>query len=82
MYGGFTFSTIAAGSSHTCGLTTDGTGLCWGFNGQGQLGDGTTTDRGSPTVVGGGISFQAIGAGDSWSCGLSKTGQAYCWSNT
>ena len=42
---------IAAGFSHTCALRSTGTILCWGFNGQGQLGDGTTTDRLTPVPV-------------------------------
>ncbi|HUK95678.1 MAG TPA: PASTA domain-containing protein [Gaiellaceae bacterium] len=44
-------ATIAAGFSHTCALRTTGTILCWGYNGQGQLGDGTTTDRLTPVPV-------------------------------
>ncbi len=42
---------IAVGNSHTCALKTDGTVLCWGWNGQGQLGDGTTINHASPTPV-------------------------------
>jgi alpha-tubulin suppressor-like RCC1 family protein len=42
---------IAAGWWHTCALTTGGRVLCWGYNGNGGLGDGTTTDRHSPVTV-------------------------------
>jgi alpha-tubulin suppressor-like RCC1 family protein len=38
---------------HTCALTTDGTAKCWGYNGYGQLGDASTTQRVSPTNIGG-----------------------------
>jgi alpha-tubulin suppressor-like RCC1 family protein len=41
----------ARGNGHTCARRTDGTLHCWGFNGSGQLGDGTTDDRTAPTPV-------------------------------
>lgn len=43
---------IAVGEAHTCGLrTADSSVVCWGANDHGQLGDGTTTPRPSPTPV-------------------------------
>jgi alpha-tubulin suppressor-like RCC1 family protein len=51
--GGLEFRQVRAGNSHTCGVTTN-QALCWSFNGFGQLGDGTTTDRLVPTPVAGG----------------------------
>ena len=42
---------ITAGAKFTCATKTDGTVWCWGENGNGQLGDGTTTDSSSPTRV-------------------------------
>ena len=45
-------SKIAAGSSHTVALKSDGTRVyAWGYNGNGQLGDGTTTQRTTPVLV-------------------------------
>jgi alpha-tubulin suppressor-like RCC1 family protein len=49
--GGLRFQTISAGGAHTCGLTTDSRVFCWGSNSDGQLGDGTTTDRAAPVQV-------------------------------
>lgn len=42
---------VMAGSRHSVALKDDGTVWAWGSNGSGQLGDGTTTDRRTPTLV-------------------------------
>jgi alpha-tubulin suppressor-like RCC1 family protein len=42
---------FALGLSHSCVLLGDGTPACWGGNGDGQLGDGTMTDRDQATPV-------------------------------
>lgn len=71
---------VGAGN-HTCGVRFDGLGYCWGFNGAGELGDGTYTDRYEPTTVAGGLTFETIRAGGNHSCGLTTDGKAYCWGN-
>jgi alpha-tubulin suppressor-like RCC1 family protein len=48
---------ISTGGLHTCAITVAGAGLCWGYNVSGQLGDGTTTTTGTPTIVQGGLTF-------------------------
>lgn len=70
---------ISAGTGFTCGLTETGTAYCWGENASGELGDGTTTDRLTPTPVGGGLTFASVSAGGSHACGLRADGTAYCW---
>lgn len=42
---------IFAGLYHTCALFEGGDFKCWGLNSDGQLGDGTTTDRNQPVSV-------------------------------
>ena len=52
--GGLRFKAVKAGTAHTCGVTTAGRAYCWGWNGQGQLGDGRTgTGSAVPVPVGG-----------------------------
>lgn len=42
---------VGVGSGHACARLEDGTVHCWGVNDNGQLGDGTTKDRGTPAPV-------------------------------
>lgn len=70
---------LAVGVSHTCSLDAEGVAFCWGANESGQVGDGTRTDRGEPTRVGGGVPFQLLAAGLSHTCGLDGRGVAHCW---
>jgi alpha-tubulin suppressor-like RCC1 family protein len=73
------FSQISAGKWHTCGVTTDKRAYCWGDNLNGQLGDGTTTDRARPTPVATSLQFILVSAGGSYSCGITTENRAYCW---
>ncbi|HEY0023864.1 MAG TPA: Ig-like domain-containing protein [Longimicrobium sp.] len=77
--GGLAFTRISAGPAHTCGLTAGGAAYCWGRNGSGQLGNGTTTQADAPEAVLGGHAFVEISAGASHTCARTAAGAAYCW---
>jgi alpha-tubulin suppressor-like RCC1 family protein len=54
---------IGSGLFHSLALKNDGTVWAWGFNGTGQLGDGTTTQRNTPVQVSGLSGVQDIAGG-------------------
>ena len=79
--GGVTFTRLALGALHTCGLTAAGNAYCWGWDQAGQLGDGSSTSMSLMVAVHmpSGVHFAAIGAGSAHTCGLTSAGAAYCW---
>ncbi len=85
-----TATAIAAGYDHTCAVTNRGGVKCWGNNGDGQLGDGTTTKRLIPVdVVGLTSGVVAVDVSrtklywphysESYSCILLTNGGVKCW---
>jgi len=71
---------IAAWNDHTCALTTSGGVKCWGRNLDGELGDGTLTNRNSPVDVAsltGGVTI--IDAGTYFTCAVTVAGAVKCW---
>ena len=60
------FTTVDAGDSHTCGMTTDESVVCWGHNDYGQ----STPPSGT---------FSQVSAGGWHSCGVKIDGSVVCW---
>jgi alpha-tubulin suppressor-like RCC1 family protein len=74
-------TSVSAGYYHSCALLSNGTVKCWGFNADGELGDGDTTDKPTPqTVVGltGVVALTTEGTAGH-TCALLKGGTMECW---
>lgn len=71
---------IAVGGNHACALLGGGAVKCWGYNGAGQLGDGTKQSRLQPVAVSGlSGGVEAIAAGRNHTCVLLESGDVECW---
>jgi alpha-tubulin suppressor-like RCC1 family protein len=79
---------VEGGGAHTCLLLTNGGVKCWGLNGNGELGDGTTTPNSGPTpyskpspvdVFGLSSGVEQISVGNQHTCALLASGNLKCW---
>lgn len=78
--GGGTWKSVSAGSFSTCGIKTDDTLWCWGYNTWGGVGDGTTTSpRTSPTAVSGGGAWKSVSTSGYSACGIKNDDTLRCW---
>lgn len=75
-------STIAVGSRSACAVLTTGRVLCWGYNGNGQLGTGDTAQLNAPSTP---VQFPdfyapvAIAMGDAHACAVDAERLVVCW---
>ncbi|MBK8998449.1 MAG: hypothetical protein IPM35_22240 [Myxococcales bacterium] len=74
-----------ASAHHTCAVTRDARVHCWGFNGEGELGQGKVTGLEEdpadllPRSVSGLEPVREVAAGNGFSCALLESGSARCW---
>jgi len=86
---GRTATAIAGGGEHYCAILDNASIKCWGWNNKGQLGIGSTDDRGdgademgdslSSIDLGTGRTATAISAGGSHSCAILDNAAVKCW---
>jgi alpha-tubulin suppressor-like RCC1 family protein len=83
---------VGAGTAHSCALTNDGSVYCWGWDGDGQIGNGAVTgDKYTPVRV---VAGEAIGVDSDGvnltnirqlevagyqTCAVSYQDYLYCW---
>lgn len=70
---------VDAGAFHSLGLDKDGHVWAWGLNDQGQLGDGSTTNRNVPFQIPNFDGVIAIDAGIDGSVALKQDGTVWQW---
>jgi len=76
---GTLWESVSAGSNHTAAIRTDGSLWAWGFNGQGRLGDGTTTQRITPVRIGADNDWASVSAGNAHTAAVRTGGTLWTW---
>lgn len=64
---------------HACAVLATGSVVCWGYNGQGQLGNGTTTSSSVPVAVAGITTAVSVAAAGGATCALLADHTVRCW---
>ena len=80
---GVAVTSIDAGATHACAVTSIGT-QCWGEGNSGQLGDGRSSSLGginapAPVNVITNATYTQVSAGRTHSCALTTDGLVQCW---
>ena len=61
-----------------CAVAANGSAFCWGYNGQGQFGNGTFESSPTPVAALTGHTLARIVVGDAHTCGLEPAGAVFC----
>ena len=71
---------VSCGYRFTAAIKTDGTLWTWGDNGQGRLGDNTTTQRNTPvTTFSGGTNWKQVACGFNFTAAIKTDGTLWSW---
>lgn len=83
--GGHTFTDLVAGGAHchgaTCGVTTDGTVMCWGKNYQRNIGTSSDLRWLEPTPLVGDPGLVSVMVGPQMVCGFTADDEPHCLGN-
>ncbi len=75
-----TWLSISANGDHNCAVRKDDRSLwCWGNNQAGQIGNGTTENSLTPSLIAEGSTWDKISLGTDHSCGIKDNGSLWCW---
>lgn len=79
---GSSWREVSVGANHSCGVTTQGAGFCWGAGN--TLGNGSAAQMASPTALDlsllpEGTAWATLQASSLHTCGLTVGGTTYCW---
>jgi alpha-tubulin suppressor-like RCC1 family protein len=78
--GGNDWKSVACGRFHTLAIKTDGSLWTWGENGQGHLGDFSTTSRSTPvTTFAGGNNWKQVAGGQAHTAAIKTDGSLWTW---
>lgn len=78
--GGLSLQSVSGSQmAHACGLSTDGSAWCWGYNRFGMVGHGILRDEPEPVAVVGGLSFTDLHSSYFRTCAVEASGSVYCW---
>lgn len=72
---------LAASWQHTCAVLPAGGVACWGYNSDGQLGDGTYSERTVPYTIASLANVTWIATGQHASCAVKADHTVDCWGN-
>jgi alpha-tubulin suppressor-like RCC1 family protein len=72
-------TSISAGDRHACARLVDGRVQCWGYNVNGQLGNGSATNTGTPVFVSGLATARSVRAGGLFTCAILADTTVRCW---
>ena len=70
---------VAVGTNSSYAIKTNGTLWAWGQNTLGQLGDGTTVDRGYPVQIGSDTNWASVAGGYGFANALKTDGSLWTW---